>query len=495
MFHRRFILWSLIPIIAIFHLFLPVKSFSGDHLAENQDIYVIPVAGEVDPGLAAFIERSLAEVVASRQGTAPITVILELDTFGGRVDSALKIVDVLMDSPDLETIAYVKSKAISAGALIALSCRRLFMKSGTTIGDCAPISLGSEGPKMMGEKFQSPLRAKFRSIAKKNGYPEALAESMVSIDMAVYRISKNGTTTYITDKAYQDLTDDEKNAIGTKTTVVAKGELLTMDDVEAHNLGFSGPSVTGIEELLSSVSSGPFTVHRVVETWSENMVRFLGPLTPILLMIGLGALYTEIKAPGFGVPGIIGIICLAVVFWGQYLVGLANYTELLIILAGLLLLGFEIFVIPGFGISGIAGLLLITAGFFLTLQDFVIPNPEFPWEKELLVYHGLQVTGAFLASLMLALFCLRYVLPNISSARRGPYLTTTLQDSRATATEIANIRPGDQGYAKTFLRPSGKMQIGNDLYDVTADGEYIEKGSELIVQKIIGNRIIVGIKK
>lgn len=121
-------------------------------LPEKTRVYVVPVAGEVNPGMSAFIKRAVRDIP-----NQPSTLlVLELDTFGGRVDSALKIVDTMVNTGELKTLAWVKSKAISAGALIALSCRELTMKDNTTLGDCAPIAISNEGPQMLGEKFQSP---------------------------------------------------------------------------------------------------------------------------------------------------------------------------------------------------------------------------------------------------------------------------------------------------------------------------------------------------
>jgi len=134
---------------------------------------------------------------------------------------------------------------------------------------------------------------------------------------------------------------------------------------------------------------------------------------------------------------------------------------------------------------------MIAAGFLLSLQDFVIPDPSLPWEMDLMVTNGIRVVGAMLASLLLSLFSLRYILPNISSAHRGPYLHATLEKSHAYSTETAQIEPGAEGTAKTFLRPSGKMQIDNELYDVIADGDYIAKGTPIVVHKVTRNRIVV----
>jgi len=185
---------------------------------------------------------------------------------------------------------------------------------------------------MLGEKFQSPIRAKSRAPSKRNGYPVKLAEAMVSPD-------------------------------------------------------------TGVYEVI-----------RIEQNWSETMVRFIGSIAPILMMIGLAALYMEMKAPGFGVPGIIGIICLAIVFLNQYMVGLADYTELLVIGFGLVLMGIEVFVLPGFGVAGFAGIVCLAVGLILSLQGFVLPDPSIPWQLDILVNNVSQVVGALIVSFLVGLF-------------------------------------------------------------------------------------------
>ena len=453
-------------------------------------VYVVNISGTVDPGMAAFMERVLEVSVDDPDAL----FVFEMDTFGGRVDSALHIVDTLLSVPEDRTIAFVKNKAISAGALIALACGRLAMKKNTTIGDCAPITYSNEGPKMLGEKFQSPLRAKFRALAKRNAYPETLAESMVTAEMTVYAVEMDGITHYMDSQAFEDLSQTEKERVSSKKTIVAKGELLTMNDTEAVDLGFSRMSVDTIDDILQQMEIENYTLIRIEENWSETFVRFIGGIAPLLLMIGLAALYIEIKAPGFGLPGILGIICLFLVFINQYLVGLADYTELLLLVIGFVLLGFELFVIPGFGITGIAGLLFITAGAILALQDFVIPDPSFPWQAELLSKNILHVLGALFMAVILALFALRYLLPKLSAVVEGPYLETTLKDSHADSLEATGAKTGDIGVAMSLLRPSGKVQIQDEIFDVVTEGEFIEKGIAVIIKEIVGNRIVVARK-
>ncbi|MCF6249034.1 MAG: ATP-dependent Clp protease proteolytic subunit [Desulfobacula sp.] len=453
----------------------------------KQKVYVIPISGTVEPAMSAYVKRALKDIKDDKDAI----FLFKLDTFGGRVDAALDIVDTISNMPKGKTVAFVEKRAISAGALIALSSNLLFMKKSTIIGDCAPIIATQKGQEMAGEKIQTVLRARFRALAKKNNYPQVLAESMVTIDMEVYQIEIDGKKEYMDKKAYNDLKEADKKKISTKKTIVAKGELLTMDDIEAHTLGFSQKSVENMDQVLQTLGFESTEIIIIEESWSESFVRFIQPMLPILMLIGIGAIYTEIKAPGFGLPGAIGILCLGLVFFNQYLVGLADYSEVLLLLIGVLLLGVEVFVLPGFGVAGITALIVIAAGLVLSFQGFVIPDPSFPWEGKLLINNLAKVMGSFLAAFLISLFTIRFVLPRVSKIIKGPYLDATLQDSHVDIPVAVNVKRGDTGTAYTFLRPSGKIIIDNQKIDAITQGEFIKKGYPVEVDRIDQNRVIV----
>ncbi len=464
--------------------------FSPDILPAAQPeqiVYVIPVKGPVEPGMAAYIKRALEGIKDKKEAV----IVFQMDTFGGRVDSALDIVDAISNIPKGKTIAFVEKRAISAGALIALSTSQLFMKGNTIIGDCAPITVSQEGQKMAGEKTQTVLRAKFRALAKKNGYPVTLSASMVTIDMEVYEVVMDNKKAYLDKKAYNNLTKAEKKKIQSKKTIVAAGELLTMDDIEAFDLGFSKKSVQSLDQVLAALGYDSTQVIYIKASWSEKFVRFIQPFLPVLMLLGIGALYTEIKVPGFGFPGALGVLCLGLVFFNQYLVGLADYTELLIFLIGFLLLGVEVFVLPGFGVAGISGLLVIFAGLVLSFQGFVIPDPNLPWEGALLMKNLAQVLGAFLLAFLASLAMVRFVLPRLSKFVSGPYLDDTLKNAHVGVIQNMGLSKNDVGVAHTLLRPSGKVIINDKKIDAITQGEFIDQGTAVVIEKIDQNRVIV----
>jgi membrane-bound serine protease (ClpP class) len=479
--------WSLLTILVTMFSSFPANA---EKKKPEKSVYVIPVSGEVSPEMSAFIKRAVNDIPKNET----TLIVFELDTFGGRVDSAFEIVDTIPGITGAATLAYVKTKAISAGSLIALSCNRLIMKQGTTIGDCAPISIGPEGPQMLGEKFQSPLRARFRALAKKNGYDENLAESMVSEHLEIIRVTMNGKTRYLESTEINDMTAKEKAKITNRKTVVKKGELLTMDDKEAKELGFSRASVADLAEALKTVKASETSIVTMKKNWTEHFLSVVILFTPFLMMIGFYAVYLEMKAPGFGAPGIVGLICLSLAFGAQYLVGLADYTELLIIVLGLVLLGFEVFVIPGFGIAGVSGFIFIAIGLVLSLQDFVLPKPSMPWQGGIFTKNIILVVGSYMFAVVGGLLTFRYVFPRLSIGGHGPYLNASLEQAHADSSEIMRAHEGDEAVALSYLRPSGKIKIGHDVLDAITEGEFIESGTPVVITRISGNRIIVSRK-
>ncbi len=471
------------------YLFLCLTLITGLAYGQKSSdiISVVPVSGKIDSSMSAFIKRAVDESIKIKSSL----IIFEMDTFGGELNAAYKIVDILVNVPkEIKTVAFIKTKAISAGALISLACNSIYMKGNTTIGDCAPISYYNNEVKMLGEKFQSPLRAKFRSLAKRSGYNQSLAESMVSQDIEVFEIRyHDGNKKYINGKTYGGLSKSELKNIVSKKTVVKKGELLTMDNIEALNFGFSKKTLDSKDKILKDLGIKNTRYYSFTLNWSETFVNYIIPFTPILILVGLIALFAEFKMPGFGFPGITGLIFLGLAFGSNYMVGLANYTEFLIIVVGFLLLGLEIFVIPGFGIAGVLGFCFIIAGMVLSLQDFTIPT--YPWQKELLFKNLSLILSSLVIAFISGLLLLRYVFPNIPMAKRGPYLTRTLKNSKADSLEAYTVKVGDSGVTESYLRPSGKVKINEEIVDAISQGEFLDKGTVVEVIKISGNRVIV----
>jgi len=462
------------------------KSVGAAGASEYVKAYVIPVAGTVDHGMAAFVGRALREV----SNEAGAVAVLDIDTYGGQVDAAFGISDSVT-ACKAPVIAFVRSKALSAGALIALSAGRMAMRSGATIGDVAPLINTNEGPKMLGEKHQSPIRAKFRALAAKNGYPAILTEAMVTEEIAVFEVALPDTTLYLDSIRIAALDPQTKSKIKSSKQAVKAGELLTMTDTEALRYGFSAMTADGADEMLRRMGYENAAVISVGKNWSEVFVSVIAMFAPVLMMVGFSAIYIEMRSPGFGVPGIIGVCCLALVFFGQYAVGLANYTELLLLITGAALLTLEILIIPGFGFAGFAGIALLIIGMALSFQNFVIPNPEFPWQAAALKRNLVRMSVSVIGSVALILIFFKYVFERLGRVVRGPYLAATLEGAQSDMGMGFVPNVGDRGVASTPLRPSGKVRIGEALCDVVTEGQFIAAGADVAVSQIQGNRIVV----
>ena len=262
-------------------------------------VYVAPIEGIIDLGLAPFVQRVLDEAAAA--GAA--AVVLEINTFGGRVDAAVQIRDALL-SAKVPTVAYVNRRAISAGALISLAAQHLVMAPGATIGAATPVMAGQPGggTQAVSEKTVSYMRKEFRATAETRKRPALIAEAMVDADVAI-------------------------------RGVIEKGKLLTLTTDEALKHKIAEFRANTMAEVLNQVGLAGAEVRRASPNWAENFVRFLThPVVSSLLMtIGILGIILEIRSPGFGVPGILGSGSLALFFWGHWLVQLAGWEELLLV--------------------------------------------------------------------------------------------------------------------------------------------------------------------
>ena len=479
---------------------LPKAQVSTPSVLSTQNTTVstvlIPIHGPIEPALASFVKRAIKEAEAKN----PDRILFEINTFGGRLDAAFEIVDA-MTAIKCSTYAYVHQKAISAGALIALATNKIAMEENTTIGDCAPILQGgAEGIIMAGEKIQSPLRAKFRNLAERNGYPNLLAQSMVSIDMEVLRMTQvknKDSVQYITRTEWEDWTSnlsEKEQKQWKKETVVKKGELLTMTNREAKDYGFSMDSYSSRADFIKQQKWNVEV--EIKPTWSEDLARWLGKIAPLLLLVGFGTLYMEFKTPGFGLFGFVGIACLTLVFGSKYAVGLADYTEFLLLMGGIVLFVVEIYILPGTFLFGAAGICMFIASLVLSMQSFTLPNPEFPWQKELFVENLIWIVGTALVALTVPIFAAKYLLDRIPVAK-GTLESTTLKDSHASSVqkEHPELHLGIAGLTTTPLQPYGKAIFPSfntsKQWEVVALSGYIKTGEKVHIHSIQGNTITV----
>jgi len=341
-------------------------------------VYLAPIEGVIDLGIAPFVQRVINEAT----GKGADAVILEINTFGGRVDGAVIIRDALLTAR-VKTVAFVNRRAISAGALITLAAETIAMSDGATIGAAAPVQIGQPGgpAQPVEEKTLSYVRKEFRATAESRKRPPLIAEAMVDADVAI-------------------------------PDIIEKGKLLTLTTEEALKYEVADFRAQNIEELLERLNLQGAEIRRMSETWAETLVRFLTHpvVSSLLITVGILGIIIELRSPGFGVPGALGIAFLALFFWGHWLVQLAGWEELLLVGIGLFFLALEIFVIPGFGIAGILGIGALLGGLSMSLV-----GAGATWNV-ILTAAG-RVVFSLLFALIASLFFLRF-LPRMRFGRK-----------------------------------------------------------------------------
>ncbi|HEY8394900.1 MAG TPA: nodulation protein NfeD, partial [Thermaerobacter sp.] len=291
-------------------------------------VLVIPVQGNIEPGLARFVERGLA--TAERQGAM---ALLEISTFGGRVDAATDIRGAIdrAIAAGVRVIGWVPDRALSAGALIAIATSDLYMAPGST--------LGAAEPRPAEEKVISALRAEFEGVARRRGRDPRVAAAMV----------------------------DKRVEI---PNLVEEGEILTLTAERAREIGFIEGIAGDRQAVLAEAGLAGAVVSELAPTPAERVARFVTDpvVAPLLLSLGMAGLIAEFYVPGFGFPGVLGLLSLTLFFGGHLIAGVAGWEIALLFLAGLLLLGVELLA-PGFGVFGIAGLVAVGAAIVLVTGD------------------------------------------------------------------------------------------------------------------------------
>lgn len=424
-------------------------------------IYRVPIQDVIDLGLPPFIERS----IETAESDGARAIIFDIDTFGGRVDAATQIKDAIMASK-ITTIAFVNRRAISAGALISLSCEKIYMTPGSTIGAATAVDLsGQKGS----EKMISYMREEMAATAEARGKSSIIAKGMVDEELSFETLVIDGDTM------------DISNIEGRK-----EGKLITLTADLAIALGMADGTADSFEDLVDQLEFEGSRIRETTENWSENLVRFLThPVVSSLLMtFGFLGVMFELKSPGWGVPGTIGAICLALSLGASYIAELATVSDLLIVLAGILLLVIEIAVIPGFGIAGIGGIILVVYGLYALLLPEVPVGSEV--RSQALFGLSIGVIGGLIGLVLLlqlmtrTKFWKKLTSPGMEKSEEGYTISVGLEE-----------KVGMQGIAITDLRPSGWITLENDRVFVVSEGSFITKGETVEVMKVEGNRIVV----
>ena len=420
----------IITLFAIFSL-IALNTYAN----ETDEVYLVSIKGTIDLGLSSYVQRALEEAVSNKAKA----VILEIDTFGGRVDAAVQIRDQIINL-NIPSVAYIKNRAWSAGALIALSAKYILMDKSA--------SIGAAEPQPADEKTISALRAEFTSTALSRGRSEDIAAAMVDKDVEIKGI-------------------------------IEKDKILTLNAEQAIKLNIADNIVLNNEEVLNFLNLRDAKIVHIYPNWAENISRFVtNPVvSSLLLSIGFLGLIIEFWTLGWGIAGSIGIISLSLFFGGHIIVGLAGFETIILFVIGLLLLLAEIFFIPGFGLAGISGIAAILASIFLTFGNIIQAT------YSILIALGISVIGFFLL--------IKYI-PSTRTWRKFVLSTEQKKELGYTVgTKDLKRLIGGKGISITPLRPSGIVEVNGKKLDALTRGEYVDSNTKIKVISIEGNKIVV----
>jgi len=386
-------------------------------------------------------------------------ILIHMNTYGGMVDAADSIRTRILES-NIPVMVFIDNNAASAGALISIAADRIYMRPGGNFGAATPVDMrtGEVAP----EKIQSYMRSMMRSTAEVKGRDPDIAEAMVYA-----RISIPG--------------------------LVEEGQVLTLTASEAIEWGYSEGSADNITELLEVAGIEDYEIIEQRLTWIDRIIAFLiNPvIAGLLIMLILGGIYFELQTPGVGFPILVAITAAMIYFAPLYIEGLAAHWEILLFIVGVVLLGVEIFVTPGFGVAGITGAFFIAAGLVMAM----LGNEGFDFSgvpvRELLIAFSVVIISFFL-SLILSYFIGKRLFTQ-TARFKGLALAAVQESGSGFTSAISQIQDlvGRTGTAFTILRPSGKVEIDGDIYDATAITGFIDKGQNVRVVKYETSQVFV----
>lgn len=484
---------------------------------------LVPLHGEITDVTTTSLKRRIEQ--AQAQGAN--LIVIELNTPGGLVSSTIDIDDEIRGLTDIKTVAWVNPSAYSGGTAVALACDEIVMSRSSRMGDAQVIFGGPEGPAGIPEelkpKVNTPVLDEFFQSARMNGYSEVLVEAFVIPEREVWWLenTQTGERRFVFREEKEELlgtrglfsNEDGSSAgewalvesyfdlvldrdVDFRQPIVRSDLLLQMSAGQAYAFGFSKAVINTDEELKARYDLSELM--RIDQNWAEALARWLTSAYVrgfLMVIIMLGA-YVEFHTPGVGVAGLVALIALGIFVGAPYATGLANIWEVLLIITGVVLIGLELFVIPGFGVAGISGLLLVVVGLLATfVQDvpgkpFPFAMPDTTWILEG-VQVGLATLGGSLVVSLAGMVMLSKLLPQTHAFRLLAPANPTPSDVQVIDDLYGVAMPGDRGVTIGPLRPAGKARFGSKLVDVVSEGDFIDERTAVEVIEHRTNRVVV----
>ena len=523
------LLKSFLPAAAITVLFL-LNSIAGaaEPMKWNPDsvnkVFYMPQFSEFK-SISENEMRYFRKTIERAERARVRALILELDTPGGSVDTAFKYLSA-MEKSQVPIVVYLKPNGISAGMIIALGADRVVISPNGLIGDAMPIQMGINGVKPVTDPAKRPVEntknkpaaaqekkensSPKPSVVPPNSDPQLLEQILREIrqfkenpDNPAEKedkelVDQKFLTVFF--KMLQVLAEKNQRPVNVVRAMAdpyveldlkkdgiehKKRAPLTLSAKEALKLGVVDHIAGNRSELMSVLGLGDAEIVEIKRTPTEQIGAFLAApaIAGLLLILGLVGIFIEIKTPGFGVPGILGISALTLFFLGHMASGASDWGPMVIFFVGLLLLGLEIFVIPGFGLVGILGILCIVVSFF---GAFGLEN----------ISTALRViTVSLIVSIIIMVVLAMYVLPHTQLFKQVALETQMSSENGCQAQTADHNLIGSIGITATPLRPSGVIMIGQKRYDGTSEGDFLDAGTEVEVTACNGFQLVVRSKK
>ncbi|WP_149497403.1 NfeD family protein [Roseiconus lacunae] len=461
---------------------------------------VIPFHSDINPMSTALLTRKFESAIES----GAEVVIFDIHSPGGMVFYTFQIMDMIQDAKGIETVAFIQKDAISGAALIALACDKIYMMPHARMGDAGVIEMGEDGAfRYTVAKLRSPVAQKARDTAEATGRPIALAEKMTDKDLVVFRaVNKNdGTVRYISDREWESMADTDLWERGKPIREAGKEMFFIANGKRCVELGMADRVVNDLDELAEDLQvETPVMV--LDRTAVDVAIVILNHwfVTLLLLIIGLVALVIELSAPGMGIGGLISTLCFGLFFWSRFLGGTAGWLEVTLFVLGIVFIGFEIFVIPGFGVAGVGGVGLLLTSLVMASRRFLIPQNSA--DAISLGWDVLTVLGAFVGFLVAMLFLAKHIgdIPGLGRLTLKPQLAfdglqaSEHQDVGSSDSSLPGwqrVEVGEIGTSAGALRPGGKIDMGDYFVDVVSEGDFIENGQRVQIIAKQGTRIVV----
>ncbi|MFA5647855.1 MAG: NfeD family protein [Bacteroidales bacterium] len=422
-------------------------------------IYKIGILEEIMPSAWRFVQQGFDE---ANELNADI-VLIHLNTYGGLVDVADSIRTKILNS-HIPVWVFIDNQAASAGALISIAADSIYMRQGASIGAATVVNqTGEKAP----DKYQSFMRSIMRSTAEAKGK---------------YPIVENGDTTFKwrrDPKIAEAMVDESVFIEG----VIDTGKILTFTTEEAMLWGYCEGKAESIENLLTNAGITNYKLVEFKPTLIDKIIGFLTSpiISGLLIMVIVGGIYFELQTPGIGFPLAIAILGAILYFAPHYIEGLAEHYEILIFIVGLLLIALEIFVIPGFGIAGISGILLVIIGLTVAMIDNDIFRDTRPFSWVEILKPLATVSVSLVSGIIISIILSRKLITSPSFPSLALNSSLTMEDGYIGVDKNQKNTLGKTGVAVTVLRPSGRVKIGEDIFDAVSEDGFINKNEEIKV--------------